>query len=165
MSNRNLPDIIMQCKRNNVLYKQQILKYTAEFLSYSKTLIIMKQVTVFILIAALISSCDTGKQTASSSPGYANEDTLITQSLFNDKAATISEENIQRVLDGSYKLPAQLRVAIVKLESSSQRRNFWYYWNDEQYLKTQQSYLDLFADKFKQSSRVVKTFSVPDVLI
>ena len=125
----------------------------------------MKQVTLFIFLAILISSCDTGKQATSSSQGYANEDTLITQSLFNDKAATISEENIQRVLDGSYKLPRQLRVAIVKLESSSQRRNYWYYWNDEQYLKTQQSYLDLFTDKFKQSSRVVNTFSVPDVLI
>ena len=125
----------------------------------------MKQLTLFIFVAILISSCDTGKQTASSSQGYANEDTLITQSLFNDKAATISEENIQRVLDGNYKLPRQLRVAIVKLESSSQRRNYWYYWNDEQYLKTQQSYLDLFTDKFKQSPRVVNTFSVPDVLI
>ena len=126
----------------------------------------MKQVTLIILIAIAISSCETAKQTAySSNEGYANGDTLITQSLFNDKAATISEENIQRVLDGSYKLPQQLRVAIVKLESSSQRRNYWYYWNDEQYLKTQQSYLDLFAGKFKQSSRVAKTFSVPDVLI
>ena len=119
----------------------------------------MKQVTLFISIVILISSCDTGKQAAySSNQGYGTEDTLITQSLFNDKAATISEENIQRVLDGSYKLPQQLRVAIVKLESSSQRRNYWYYWNDEQYLKTQQSYLDLFTNQFKRSSRVTKTF-------
>ena len=126
----------------------------------------MKQVTLFIIAAILISSCDTTKQAAySSNSGYGNEDTLITQSLFNDKAATISEENIKKVLDGSYKLPPQLRVAIVKLESLSQKRNYWHYWNDEQYLKTQQSYLDLFTDKFKQSSRVVKTFSVPDVLI
>jgi len=126
----------------------------------------MKQVTLFIFIATLVSSCDTTKQAAySPNERYATEDTLITQSLFNDKAATISEENIQRVLDGSYKLPRQLRVAIVKLESSSQRRNYWSYWNDEQYLKTQQSYLDLFADKFKQSARVLNTFSVPDVLI
>ena len=126
----------------------------------------MKQVTLFISIVILISSCDTGKQAAySSNQGYGTEDTLITQSLFNDKAATISEENIQRVLDGSYKLPQQLRVAIVKLESLSQRRNYWYYWNDEQYLKTQQSYLDLFTNQFKRSSRVTKTFSIPDVLV
>ena len=126
----------------------------------------MKQIILFISIVILISSCHTAKQ-ASISPyqEYGNEDTLITQSLFNDKASTISEENIQRVLDGNYKLSQQLRVAIVKLESSSQKRNGWYYWSDEQYLKTQQSYLDLFSDKFKQSSRVTKVFSVPDVLI
>jgi len=81
------------------------------------------------------------------------------------RAATISEENIQRVLDGNYKLQRQLRVALVELESSSQRRNYWYYWNDEQYQKTQQSYLDPFTDKFQQSLRVTNTFSIPDVLI
>src|SRR5690242_7048055 len=121
----------------------------------------MKQVSLFLFIIILVSSCDSTKHSAYSLnqlnqgyQGHANEDTLITQSLFNDKAATISEDNIQRVLDGKYKLPQQLRVAIVKLESSSQRRNYWYYWNDERYLKTQQSYLDLFTDKFKQSPRV-----------
>ena len=126
----------------------------------------MKQIILFISTAILISSCDITRRTGTSlSQGYPNGDTLITQSLFNDKASTISEENIQRVLDGSYKLPQQLRVAIVKLESSSQRRYYWNYWNDEQYLKTQQSYLDLFADKFRQSLRVTKTFSIPDILV
>ena len=126
----------------------------------------MKQVTIIFFIAIAISSCETAKQSVyPANEGYLNGDTLITQSLFNDKTATISEENIQRVLDGTYKLPRQLRVALVKLESSSQRRNSWYYWNDEQYLKTQQGYLALFTDKFKQSSRVVNTFSIPDVLI
>jgi hypothetical protein len=126
----------------------------------------MKQITLLVSMIILISSCHTAQQAAiSTSPEYQNADTVITQSLFNDKAATISEENIQRVLDGTYKLPQQLRVAIVKLESASQKRSSWYYWSDEQYLKTQQSYLDLFADKFKQSSRVTKVFNIPDVLI
>ena len=66
----------------------------------------MKQTTLIIFIAIAISSCETAKQSAyPPNEGYANGDTLITQSLFNDKAATISEENIQRVLDGTYKLP------------------------------------------------------------
>ena len=37
--------------------------------------------------------------------------------------------------------------------------------SDEQYLKTQQSYLDLFADKLKRSSRVTKLNIIPDLLI
>ena len=58
-------------------------------------------------------------------------DTLITQSLFNDRASTISEENIQRILDGTYKLPQQLRVAIVRLEPAPQlKRYYWNYWSD-----------------------------------
>jgi hypothetical protein len=40
-----------------------------------------------------------------------------------------------------------------------------YYWSDEEYLKTQQSYLDLFSEKFKQSSRVTKLSIIPDLLI
>jgi hypothetical protein len=90
-------------------------------------------------------------------------DTPITQSLFSDRASTISEENIQKILDGTYKLPQQLRVAIVRLEPTPQLKR--YYWSDEQYLKTQQSYLDLFMNNFKQSSRVTKLSIIPDLLI
>ena len=60
-------------------------------------------------------------------------DTLITQSLFADKASTVSEEAVQKILDGSYQLPEKLRVAIVKLESPQQRSRF--FWGDEDYLK------------------------------
>jgi hypothetical protein len=93
-------------------------------------------------------------------------DTLITQSLFNDKASTISEENIQKILDGNYQLPRQLRVAIVRLESFGLgKRSYWSYWNDEQYVKTQQSYVDLFTDQLKSSPRVTKISLIPDLLI
>jgi hypothetical protein len=64
-----------------------------------------------------------------------------------------SEENIQKILDGTYRLPQQLRVAIMRLEPSAQWKR---YRSDEQFLKTQQSYLDLFSDKFRQSSSVKK---------
>ncbi len=124
----------------------------------------MKQASLFILTIALLTSCTTTRPLGNSfGPGNPNSDTLITQSLFNDKNATISEENIQRILDGTYKLPQQLRVAMVRLENTSQQKK--YYWNDEQYLKTQQSYLDLFSEKFKQSSRVTSFSIIPDLLI
>lgn len=89
-------------------------------------------------------------------------DTLITQSLFTDKAATISEEGAQKILDGSYRLPQKIRVAVVKLESAQQRRSWW---SDEEYLKTQQSYLDLFTEKLKASARVTKLTVIPDLLL
>jgi hypothetical protein len=126
----------------------------------------MKPTALIISIAILTLSCGTGRQMSNyASSEYSGSDTLITQSLFNDKAATISEEHIQKVLDGIYKLPQQLRVAIVKLESPQKRRYYWNYWNDEDYIKTQQSYLDSFSARFKQSSRVTKVSIIPDLLI
>jgi len=126
----------------------------------------MKQITILIAIAVFTSSCGTSRH-ANNTP-YSeslNNDTLITQSLFNDKAATISEESIQKILEGNFKLPEQLRVAIVKLENTQLKKYYWNYWSDEEYLKAHQSYLDLFSEKLKQSLRVIKLSIIPDLLI
>ena len=122
----------------------------------------MQKILFLIGFLAALTACTTSRPL--NDPSATNgTDTTITQSLFNDRASTISEESIQRILDGNYKLPQQLRVAIVKLDPTPQVRR--YYWNDEQYLKTQQSYLDLFSEKFKQSQRVTKLSIIPDLLI
>ncbi|WP_336516560.1 hypothetical protein [Pollutibacter soli] len=127
----------------------------------------MKASATFLLAVILFSSCQTTKR--GSGLGELNfpaGDTLITQSLFNDKSSTVSEENIQKILDGTYALPQQLRVAVVRLDPGiQQRRNYGYFFDDEQYLKTQQSYLDLFIEKFKQSPRVNKVTLIPDLLV
>lgn len=122
----------------------------------------MKRIFPLLAITFFVISCTTVRPIASNENSFANQDTLITQSLFNDKNATISEENIQKILEGKYQLPQHLRVAIVRLDNPSQKK---YYWSDEQYLKTQQSYLDLFLEKFKQSSRVTNVSIIPDLLI
>ena len=116
--------------------------------------------------AVFISSCETASKLSSPKPASGPEyaDTLITQSLFNDRSSTINEEGIQKILDGNYKLPQQLRVAIVKLDPQL-KAHYWSYWNDEECLKTQQAYLDLFSEKFRQSSRVTKLTIIPDLLI
>jgi hypothetical protein len=124
----------------------------------------MKQLTLLIVISAALTACSSvipvGYNSGISTSGV---DTLITQSLFNDKASTIAEESIQKILDGTYKLPQQLRVAIVRLEPTPHLKR--YYWSDEQYLKTQQSYLDSFAARFRESSRVTNLSIIPDLLI
>jgi hypothetical protein len=129
----------------------------------------MKQIIIALAAAVFLVSCGLTKpaaqnpEPAGENPGYAGN--LITHSLYNDKASTISEEGIQKILAGNYKLPTQLRVAIVKLESAGPGRNYHYYWNDEEYLKTQQNYLDVFSEKIRQSLRVSKVSVIPDLLI
>jgi len=123
----------------------------------------MNHPLLLVLTIALFTSCTTTKSAGYPANDKTDGDTLITQSLFSDKASTISEDNIQKTLDGTYKLPQKLRVAIVSIQSQSQHKR--YYWNDEQYLKTQQSYLDLFSKNFRQSPRVTNISIIPDLLI
>lgn len=86
----------------------------------------------------------------------------LTQSLFSDKDATITEENIQRILDGTYDLPKKLRVGIVNLENKQYKV---YYWNDEDYLSSRQKYLDTFSSYFNNHSRVESVSFVPQILL
>ena len=124
----------------------------------------MRQLLLLLSIASLVVSCEPMRPAAQAVPPQdrLSEDTLIVQSLFNDRSSNISEENIQKVLDGSYRLPSTLRIAIVKLEAPRQQR---YFWNDESYLKTQQSYLDSFTARLRSSPRVTAIAAIPDIII
>jgi hypothetical protein len=95
--------------------------------------------------------------------GGLDETPLLTESLFIDKDAAISEADIRKVLDGNYKLPQKLRVAIVRLRPA-QKGAYWYM-SDEHFLKTQQSYLDSFTAYFKNSTRVRQVSTVPELLL
>lgn len=115
----------------------------------------------------MLSSCGVSNPCFSSNNSseaieYSPSEEPITQSLFNDKTASISEENIQKILAGTYTLPPKLRVAIVQLDNPNRQR---YYWSEKQHLKAQQAYLDLFTNKFKQSPRVVSVAIIPDLLV
>ena len=127
----------------------------------------MKLFFLFLISAVMFSSCgSTNHLGGTPEPDGPGPDTPLTQSLFNDKSATISEEGIQRILDGSYKLPNQLRVAVVKLTADQPKRiSYFGYSTDETYLKTQQAYLDLFSAQLRQSPRVVKLLVMPDLLV
>lgn len=88
---------------------------------------------------------------------------LLTESLFIEKDANISESDIRKVLDGNLKLPQKLRVAIVRLRPAE--RGAYWYMNDEHYLKTQQSYLDSLTGFFRNSNRVKQVSIVPELLL
>ena len=121
----------------------------------------MKNIPVLLaLIIICASSCGPSHYMS----GEDSDGPPITESLFTDRSATISEENIQKILDGTYKMPQQLRVAILKLDGP-QKRYYWYNWGDEAYLRTQQAFLDSFTSKFKQSARIAKMMAIPDLLM
>lgn len=123
----------------------------------------MKKIVLLIFTAFAFTACTTSAPISTPYEVYNNDNEPITKSLFDDKNSTISEESIQKILDGDYKLPNNLRVAFVKLESKQSEKR--YYWSDEEYLKSQQQYLDLFSEKFKTTNRVKSISTIPDILI
>jgi len=129
----------------------------------------MKQTIFFIVTVLVFTSCTTTRHLSSENSSYETAgyaEPPITQSLFNDKNSSISEENIQKILDGNYEVPKKWRIAIVKLESKQyQQPRYYYYWTSEEYLKNQQSYLELFTEKFKNFQQVTSVSVIPDLLI
>ncbi|MBN8850975.1 MAG: hypothetical protein BGO55_29255 [Sphingobacteriales bacterium 50-39] len=121
----------------------------------------MKQISFLLFIAILFGSCGTHPM-ASAATDKVGGDTTIVESLFDDKSSSISEENIRKLLDGTYQLPASLRIAIVRLGTSKQRR---YFWNDEYFQKSQQSYLDSFTVRLRSSHRVASVSVVPSIMM
>ncbi|WP_157807104.1 hypothetical protein [Algoriphagus formosus] len=119
----------------------------------------------FLLLLFAFYACTTVKPTGtgSSAQTYYQSEPPITQSLFADQSSTISEENIRKILEDTYSLPENLRISLVKLESTQNQRS--YYWNNEEYLKSQQEYLDRFTQSFKRSERVQQVSQIPDLLI
>lgn len=124
----------------------------------------MKKLGFLFLTGVVFASCTATKQISNPHEyTYVNNDPPLTKSLFDDKSSTISEENIKKILDGNYNLSHNLRVAFVRLESSQNQRR--YYWSDEQFLKSQQQYLELLSDQFRKSDRVKHISTIPDILI
>ncbi|WEK34990.1 MAG: hypothetical protein P0Y53_21080 [Candidatus Pseudobacter hemicellulosilyticus] len=121
----------------------------------------MTRILLLLAVAITLGSCGVSKPMASMD-AYSGRDTLITESLFNDRSSTISEAAIQQILDGQFKLPQQMRVAIVRIDNTPQKQ---VHWNDEQFLSTQQAFLDQFSEKLRQSPRVTRLTLIPDIVV
>ncbi|MBK5720082.1 hypothetical protein JGH11_04275 [Dysgonomonas sp. Marseille-P4677] len=127
----------------------------------------MKKYTcTFILLVFIITSCTTPRQTQNMSTNLemaVPDEGIITQSLFTDQEARISEENIQKILDGKYTLPQQLRVAVVNIDNGSLiNRRYGY---DEDYLSSCQKYLSTLITNMEGHQRVQKVSLVPDIMM
>lgn len=119
-----------------------------------------------IIPAILFLSCNQGNiphSTGAVARGV-SEPELITRSLFDEKDRTISEEDIQRLLNGQIQLRDTVRVALFKFASTSINRYYTNWWTDEEYLKTQQGFVDTLMYAIGNSPRVKNVFPVPSLM-
>jgi len=98
--------------------------------------------------------------------GYAEqkyEQELITQSLFSDKESTISEADIQRLLNGKIELPDTVRIAILNMNSTHSNYNR-YAWNNEEEMQTKRNQFELLKSKLESTGRTKKVFLLPKLM-
>ncbi|NOS94770.1 MAG: hypothetical protein HOP30_22900 [Cyclobacteriaceae bacterium] len=121
---------------------------------------------LLVFLTILVTNCTVTRPTPYANPAAGSHDKeTITSSLFTDKESTISESDIQRLLNGKIRLPDTVRVAVFKYGSSSISRYFSYWQSDEEYLRTQQAFVDELIDKIGQSSNVKKVIPVPSLMV
>ncbi|MEL6143102.1 MAG: hypothetical protein AAFU67_15980, partial [Bacteroidota bacterium] len=86
----------------------------------------------------------------------------ITASLFNNEKSTISEEDIQRILDGTITLPATIRVAVLNMETY---RNGPAYYQSERFRDLQSTHYNEFEEQLQSTGRVTKISLLPQLLV
>jgi hypothetical protein len=89
----------------------------------------------------------------------------LSESLFDAKESTISEEGIARILDGYIVLPDSARVALLNLESKTLRRYYPSYWSDENYRLLQQGFIDTLISNLDRTGRVQRVSLLPQLLL
>lgn len=127
----------------------------------------MQKLTVpaFLLFILMAASCTPSRPVAQmNQQAMQTEPEVITHSLFDAEDRTISEEDIQRLLDGRIILPDTVRIAVLKYASTSMNRYYTYYRNNEEYLDIQQSYVDTIVAQLKTSGKVDEVVLVPSIL-
>ena len=90
---------------------------------------------------------------------------VIKESLFNDRNSTISEESIQRLLDGEIEIQDDLRIAVLNYSPGGMSRYYNSYRQNEEYLKLQQEYIDKIRKNLENSERVSKAFLMPSIMV
>ena len=134
-----------------------------------------RELLPFLVVISIFSYSCEGSHKAASSSGSSEERIVVAndyeepdpirQSLFDSKDRTISEENIQKLLDGRLKLPDTVRIALYQYSRAPRNRYYYGYTSDEDYLKAQQSFVDTLVSTITKSSRVHKIVLIPTLMI
>lgn len=89
----------------------------------------------------------------------------ITESLFSEKDRTLSEENIQKLLDGKLNLPDTLRIALFRYGMTNRYYAKMSGFQDEISVKSYQSYIDTLVSSLKDNRRVKNVHPIPSLML
>lgn len=122
-------------------------------------------VVLLLMFSGCMSSYDSGSLSAYEA-GYDEQQTL-TSSLFKSDQAVLSDEAINKILASELKLADNAKIAVIKfpdVQNGALRRYGWSYLRSEDYLKTQQKYVDTIIKKLSESEHVSNVVLLPSLL-
>jgi hypothetical protein len=128
-----------------------------------------------LIVAAGVAGCsssvpmsyaESGGLARSASQDYV-EPPALTTSLFKSDQAILDDESVERILSSPLALPGSFKVALMKFPEPWGGGVRYYgsnYWRTEDYLKTQQSYVDAISGRLADSDRVSQVVVLPTLL-
>jgi hypothetical protein len=119
-----------------------------------------KIIPLFAFATFLLSSCGSQHYARQSERGEP-----ITESLFAEKDRTLSEENIQKLLDGKLNLPDTLRIALFRYGMTNRYYTKMSGFQDEISVKSYQSYIDTLVSSLKDNRRVKNVHPIPSLML
>jgi len=125
----------------------------------------MLLIAVFACVAVMLPAMAAGE--TASSQAYQERPALET-SLFPSDAGVLDEEAIRTILSSRFVMPSSITMALVRLRDDQQTAVQYYgygYWTSEEYLKTQQSFIDTLSGELLKSGRIEDAASIPSVLM
>ncbi len=133
----------------------------------------MKPLSILYCLFAifLFTNCDTAKQVGAPYTNtyrlHQSDKPTLTESLFKTKDSTLSEADIQKLLNGKIEFPEGIRIAVFNYEPTANNysnRYYGTYWDNEEYLHLQQDYMETVVNGLKASKRVEKVILMPSIL-
>jgi hypothetical protein len=101
-------------------------------------------------------------------PYIAPQNNIIDKSLFNSPDRTISEVDIQKLLNGKLCIPDTIRIALFNYSAYSKgniyRNRYYPFLNSEEFLKVQQDFIDTLIMSIRKSKKVHKVIIMPSIM-
>ena len=120
----------------------------------------MKNILCILIALIALSSCGSVKHDR-----YVAPRENITESLFSDKDRTLTEENIQKLLDCNFKMPDTLRIALFRYGMTNRYYKNYYGFADETGVFSQQQYIDTLVYGLKDNRRVHNVHPIPSLML
>jgi hypothetical protein len=97
---------------------------------------------------------------------YAAREPIVT-SLFPSDQAILSDAAVAKILSSKLELPAKAKLVLMKFSNDRFGARYYgsYYWQDEQYVKTQQAQVDTLSRALLASDQIFEVTPLPSLMI